>query len=192
MSGLRGSVPIKPSCALLSPSPSLSPCAAAVAAADVAEASTAACAVAVSIVAVASTVPTAVSVPETGAAVCVIAADVCVAIIRALEKENNIGERYLVTSENLTFGEINNMISEISGKKLPKFKFPDWLTMMNAYLLTGLANLIRKPPIWDMSVDQISLMKQGFEVDGSKAERELGYSYTPVRVGIEDAIASFS
>jgi dihydroflavonol-4-reductase len=117
--------------------------------------------------------------------------DVCKAIVKALEKDNNIGERYLVSSENLTFGEINSMISEISGKKLPKLKFPDWLTMTNAYLLTGLANLIRKPPIWDMSVDQISIMKQGFEVDGSKAERELGFSYIPVRVGIQDAIASF-
>jgi dihydroflavonol-4-reductase len=118
--------------------------------------------------------------------------DVCEAIFKALEKENNIGERYLVSSENRTFGEINNMISEISGRKLPKLKFPDWLTMTNAYVLTGLANLIRKSPIWDMSVDQISLMKQGFEVDGIKSERELGIKYTPVRAGIEDAIASFS
>jgi dihydroflavonol-4-reductase len=118
--------------------------------------------------------------------------DVCESVIKALEKENNIGERYLVSNENLTFGEINNMISEISGKNLPRLKFPDWITMLNAYLLTGLAYLIRKPPIWDMSVDQIHLMKQGFEVDGSKAERELGFTYTPVRVGIEDAIVSFS
>lgn len=118
--------------------------------------------------------------------------DVSKAIIKALEKENNIGERYLVSNENLTFGEINNMISEISGKNLPKLKFPDWLTMLNAYILTGLANLIRKPPIWDMSVDQISLMKQGFKVNGIKAERELGFTYTPVRAGIEDAIASFT
>jgi dihydroflavonol-4-reductase len=118
--------------------------------------------------------------------------DVCKVIIKVLEKENNIGERYLVSNENLTFGEINNIISEISGKNLPKLKFPDWLTMLNAYLLTGLANLIRKPPIWDMSVDQISLMKQGFKVDGGKAERELGFTYTPVRIGIKDAIASFT
>jgi dihydroflavonol-4-reductase len=118
--------------------------------------------------------------------------DVCEAILRALEKENNRGEKYLIACQNLTFGEINKMISEISGAKLPIVKFPNFLTVLNSYLLTGLANLIRKHPIWDMSKDQIALMKQGFEVDGSKATRELGLAYTPVRVALEEAIASFS
>lgn len=84
------------------------------------------------------------------------------AITKACEKQDNIGEKYIVSAENLTFGEINRMISEISGKKLPVLKLPVWTTIMTSYMLTGLANLIRKPPLWDMSVDQISLMKQGF------------------------------
>lgn len=116
--------------------------------------------------------------------------DVCEAIVRALEKKENIGEKYIVAKHNLTFGEINAMICEIAGSKPPRLNMPNFLTLFNAYLLTGLANLLRKPPVWDMSVDQISLMKQGSEVDGSKAERELGITYTPLRVGIEEAIAS--
>jgi len=117
--------------------------------------------------------------------------DVAEAIVKALEKENNIGEKYIVSTENHTWGEINQMISEISGTKLPSLKFPTWMTVMTSYLLTGIANLIRKPPIWDMSVDQISLMKQGFKIDGSKAERELEITYTPVYDGIKEAIESF-
>ena len=116
--------------------------------------------------------------------------DVCEVIVRALEKENNIGEKYLVSAENHSFGEMNNMIGEISGTKLPFIKFPDWLTMLNAYFITGLANLIKRPPIWDMSVDQMRLMKQGFMIDGSKVERELGIEYTPIRIALEEAIAS--
>ena len=117
--------------------------------------------------------------------------DVAEAIVKALEKENNIGEKYIVSAENHTFGEINQMISEISGTKLPLLKLPSWMTVLTSYLLTGIANLIRKPPIWDMSVDQISLMKQGFKIDGSKTERELGIKYTPIRDGIKEAIESF-
>lgn len=117
--------------------------------------------------------------------------DVAEAIVQALEKENNIGEKYMVSAENHTWGEINQMIRDISGMKLPFIKFPTWITVMTSYLLTGLANLIRKPPIWDMSVDQISLMKQGFKIDGSKAVRELGITYTPVYDGIKDAIESY-
>ena len=114
--------------------------------------------------------------------------DVCESIIKALEKENNTGEKYIVSAENLTFGQINKIISEISGKKLPFIKFPDWLTKISAYILTGLANTVKKPPIWDMSVDQISLMKMGLEADGSKAVRELGIKYTPIRTAIKEAI----
>jgi dihydroflavonol-4-reductase len=117
--------------------------------------------------------------------------DVAEAILKALEKENNIGEKYIVSAENHTWGEINQMISEISGKKLPFLKLPTWMTVLTSYLLTGIANLIRKPPIWDMSVDQINLMKQGFKIDGSKVEKELGVTYTPIYDGIKEAIESF-
>jgi len=116
--------------------------------------------------------------------------DVARAIVNALEKENNIGEKYLVGNYRYTWKEINNLISEVSGVPLPKLEFPESLTMMNAYLLTGLANLIKKPPLWGMSVDQMKVMKNGFSVDGSKAEKELGIKYTPIDVALKEDIGS--
>lgn len=118
--------------------------------------------------------------------------DVAQAIVNALEKENNIGEKYLVGNFNYKWGEINKMISEISGVPLPMFKLPDALTMMNAYLLTGIANIIKKPPLWGMAIDQMKVMKVGFSVDGSKAERELDIKYTPIRFALEEAINSIN
>jgi hypothetical protein len=41
-----------------------------------------------------------------------------------------------------------------------------------------------------MSTDQIRTMKEGFQFDGRRAERELGLAYTPIRVALEEAIAS--
>jgi dihydroflavonol-4-reductase len=117
--------------------------------------------------------------------------DLAQAIVNALEKENNIGEKYLVGNYRYTWGEINNMISEISGVPLPMFSLPDSVTMMNAFLLTGLANIIKKPPLWGMAIDQMKVMKAGFSVDGSKAERELGIKYTPIRFALKEAIDSF-
>jgi dihydroflavonol-4-reductase len=67
---------------------------------------------------------------------------------------------------------------------------PDFLSMFNAYLFTGLSNLIKKPPLWGMSVDQMKTMKEGFCADGSKAERELGITYTPIKKALEEQIAS--
>jgi dihydroflavonol-4-reductase len=106
--------------------------------------------------------------------------DVAQAIVNALEKENNIGEKYLIGNCRLKWKEINKLISETSGVPLPRIKLPEMITMMNAYLLTGLANLIKKPPLWDMSIDQMKVMKTGFSVDGTKAEKELGIKYTPI------------
>jgi hypothetical protein len=41
-----------------------------------------------------------------------------------------------------------------------------------------------------MAVDQMKVMKAGFDVDGSKAERELGIKYTSIRAALQEAIDS--
>jgi hypothetical protein len=76
------------------------------------------------------------------------------------------------------------MISDISGCKLPFLKLPTWMTVMTSYLFTWLANLVKKPPIWDLSIDQVSLMKQNSELTA-------GLKYTPVYNGLKDAIESY-
>jgi dihydroflavonol-4-reductase len=116
--------------------------------------------------------------------------DVCEAIRLALEKDDNIGEKYLISACNMTWGEINQIICEIAGSRLPFLRLPDTMTMVGAYVLTGIANLIKKPPLLDLSVDQIRLMKQGYQLDSSKAERELGLVYTPIREAVAEAVAS--
>jgi dihydroflavonol-4-reductase len=116
--------------------------------------------------------------------------DVASGIVKALEKDGNIGERYFLVAENLTFGEINKTVAEISGVKLPRLTMPDWMAVLSARCATAIADLSKKPPMLDMAADQIRLMKQGFEADGSKASSELGPAYTPIRVALEEAVAS--
>jgi dihydroflavonol-4-reductase len=114
--------------------------------------------------------------------------DVAAAIVAALEKEGNIGQKYLVSACNHTWREVNEMISNISGVKLPIMAMPETLTMLNAYLLTGASKLLKKPPLWSMSVDQMKVMKAGFNLDGKKAVKELNISYTPIRTALEEEI----
>lgn len=42
-----------------------------------------------------------------------------------------------------------------------------------------------------MAIDQMKVMKAGFNVDRNKAERELGIKYTPIEVAIKEEIDSF-
>lgn len=116
--------------------------------------------------------------------------DAAEGIVRALEKDGNIGEGYILSAENLTFGQINALVAEIAHIRLPRLTFPDWFTLVGASMATELANITKRPPMLDMAIDQMLLMKQGFRVDGTKAPRELGFAYTPIRTAIEETIAS--
>lgn len=116
--------------------------------------------------------------------------DVCEGIHLALEKEGNIGKKYILSSEVMTWGEFNSLICEVAGSRLPLLKLPDWLTILSSKALTALSHITKRPPILDLSFDQVELMKQGFVVDGRKTEHELGIHYTPVRKAVEDAVMS--
>ena len=115
--------------------------------------------------------------------------DVAEAIVRALEKEGNVGEKYLVCGERLTMREFNRMVSEISGVPLPRMQMPGPLVTLNAAALTAMSNITKKTPRWGMAVDQMRTIKEGIDADGSKAERELNITYTSIRTALEEAIA---
>ena len=118
-------------------------------------------------------------------------ADVPEIIVRALEKEDTIGGKYLAGKERLSIRELNQLVSEISGVSLPGMRLPSSVAMAMAGLLTGLADLSGTPPRLNMAADQCRTMREGFQGDGSKAEKELGITYTPVRVALEEAISFY-
>jgi hypothetical protein len=82
------------------------------------------------------------------------------------------------------------MISFGSGI-LRKFHLPNSVVTVNAALLTRLADLTKTPSLWNISRDQVRTIGTGLVFDGSTAERELGVTYTPVRVALEEAIAPY-
>lgn len=115
--------------------------------------------------------------------------DVAEAILKAAEKANNLGEKYIVGNARLSFDEYYALIRDVSGVAPPKLHMPDPLVMFTARVLTWLADKIKRPPLWGMSIDAMRVLKDGFDADGSKAERELGITYTPIRKAIEEEVA---
>jgi len=116
--------------------------------------------------------------------------DVAEAIVGALQKEGNEGEKYLIGKHTHTMGELTRMVCEISGAPLPRRKLPGSVAMAGATLATMVADLTGKPPFSGMSTDSVRNIKEGAVFDGSKSERELDLTYTPVRVAIEEEVAS--
>jgi len=74
--------------------------------------------------------------------------DVAEAIARALEKEGNLGAKYLIGKERMSFRELNALISDIASVSLPWIALPDSMVMMTAALLTWLAKLTKKHLCW--------------------------------------------
>jgi len=116
--------------------------------------------------------------------------DVADAIVKALVKSDNIGEKYIVAKHQVSLSDYNKLISEVSGVPVPKLSMPVFMTQAGAFMLTALSRISGKEPLLGMSSDQIRIMKHGFRADGSKAERELGLVYSPLRKAIEEEVAS--
>jgi dihydroflavonol-4-reductase len=116
--------------------------------------------------------------------------DVAEAISLALKKEGNVGEKYLIGNQIFTWGEYTRMVCETSGMSPPKRRVPGAAVMAMAWLLTKVADLSGRPPRLGMSTDQMRNLRAGGAFDGGKAERELGLTYTPLGVAIEEEVAS--
>ena len=117
--------------------------------------------------------------------------DVVEAMLRAAERPETVGQKYLLGKYELNGREFARMISDVSGVPLPIFRFPDWIVTAVAHMLTFLAGIIRRPPLWGLTSDAARTLKNGFRIDGSKAERELGITYTPIRKAMEEAVESY-
>jgi dihydroflavonol-4-reductase len=117
--------------------------------------------------------------------------DAAEAIVRAAEAEDNIGERYLVGDQRLTTLQYFQMISELSGVPMPRRTIGRRLTLFLARLMTAWSQISGTPPL--MPLDLMRTVTTGSLVfDGRKAVRELGISYTPIRVALKEAIAELS
>lgn len=116
--------------------------------------------------------------------------DVADGIVRALEKDGNVGARYLLSAASVSWGELNRMIATAASTHLPRLHLPDWMTVLGAATLTRGANVLRRAPRLDLALDQVLLMRQDLRVDGSRAERELGVRYTPLEASFAEAVAA--
>lgn len=116
--------------------------------------------------------------------------DVAEVIVKALEKEGNIGQKYLV-GQQIYNREFCQIVSQISGVPLPRMYLPDSVAMAGAFFLTMLANLTKKAPMWGLSIDSLRTATHDYVVDATKVERELGIKYSPIKVALEEEIASY-
>lgn len=96
------------------------------------------------------------------------------------------GERYIVGGENLSMDEIWQMLSEITGKPMPKWRAPYALALTAAYVDEIRCRIDPKAtPL--APLEGVRMSRYRMYADSGKAERDLGHKPTPLRNAIERA-----
>ena len=114
--------------------------------------------------------------------------DAADAIVKIAEHKDLIGERFILGNEAILLKDYMGHVSEAVGVRLPLLRLPNWGVWLVSGLLTAIANIVRRPPLWGMSSDQTRTFMNGFECDGSKAVEKLGVHYRPVRESLADTV----
>ena len=115
--------------------------------------------------------------------------DVARGHLLAAEK-GRVGEKYILGHENLSLSRIFQMLGEISNLPAPKVKLPYWPVLGLAYINEFWAKyLSRGTP--RLTVTAIRMAKKYMYFDNTKAVEYLGWTLTPVRRALEEAVDWF-
>ena len=100
-------------------------------------------------------------------------------------EKGRIGERYILSNVIIDGGELLRRACQLAGVKPPPVG-PIFVARLVATVAELGARLTKRPP--QLARDTVSMFAQGLQMDGSKAERELGLAYTPFEEGLPKAI----
>ena len=112
--------------------------------------------------------------------------DLVNAMVKALNKEDILGEDFIIGGENVKFIDYLNMIAEISETKKPR-KVPMSLAKIYALFCELKSKITKKMPYITRST--LNGMKYHRAYSSQKAIDLLGYEITPLRKGLEETIA---
>jgi dihydroflavonol-4-reductase len=112
--------------------------------------------------------------------------DVARAHVAALER-GNAGERYVLGGENLSMDAIWQILADVTGRPMPKWRVPYPLALATAY-----ADEIRcriDPNASPFApIEGVRMARERMYADSSKAMRELGFVPSPVRAALERSV----
>ena len=115
--------------------------------------------------------------------------DVAIGHLRAMER-GRIGERYILGHQNLTFYEICQILSRLTGIHAPTLKLPWQAVLPLAYANQWVADFIthRSPRI---PLEGVRMAKYRMHYDCAKALRELDLPQSSVERALEKAVKWF-
>ncbi len=112
--------------------------------------------------------------------------DVAAGHILAAEK-GRVGERYILSGENVRLGRVLEILEQITGTPMPKRKVPYWLSYTVGVVSEFLADHVTgAPPIAPLEGVRVAGTPMSF--DNSKARSELGLKLTPLEEALRQSV----
>ncbi|NND44045.1 MAG: SDR family oxidoreductase [Xanthomonadales bacterium] len=99
-------------------------------------------------------------------------------------KQGGRGQNYLLGGPDTKFIDVVHMVGELLGRKVPAKATPAWMLKAAARAFALRAAITGREP--DLTPEGAALVTNHIGCDSSRAERELGYRFTPVRKLLED------
>lgn len=114
--------------------------------------------------------------------------DLSGAVLGALERGGQGFDRYLVGRYRMSVKNYLALVAAMSDRALPRLHLPGEFVLAAGRVLTRIADLTGRKPWRGLAYDCLRTLQMGLEMDGSRAERELGVCYTPVSVAVEETL----
>lgn len=104
-------------------------------------------------------------------------------------RKGKVGERYILAGENLTVSVLFRLIAKAAGRRAHLVKAPLTLVSRGAGMIEGAYTLLgRTPPVTRAAM---RMAEYKLYYTSAKAEKELGYTISPVKAALERAARWF-
>jgi dihydroflavonol-4-reductase len=104
--------------------------------------------------------------------------DDCTEAHLGAEQKGDPGRRYLVSGVTCSVGELAELLAKVAGVDRRIHLLPRWVARFAAAAVGGAYRLIRRRA--PLCSENARMVLHGPAYDGSRAARELGFSYTPL------------
>ena len=101
-------------------------------------------------------------------------------------ERGQVGARYILGNRNLTLKELLQILSDLSGRAMPRVRLPHVIPYLAALADSVASYFLKRPP--RIPLEGVRLARHKMFVDCSKANRELEFQPTPIEAALERAI----
>jgi nucleoside-diphosphate-sugar epimerase len=125
-----------------------------------------------------------------GGFACVAARDIVQGLVLAMEK-GRPGQRYIFDSGYLSFDELMNIFSQVTGQSKPRLRISPAILSPIARVSDVVARVLGSKAERTFTVGAIRFIRREQRVDISKAQRELGFKPTSLTAAVREAYEWF-